>query len=77
MAAEQRKLTSAFLAETDPLRPNAFLYYMPLGTEVIDDGGTTIWTDSPGFAAVKARILRPPLLSRISFHSCATPRGNP
>jgi len=29
---------------------------------VIDDGGTTIWTDSPGFAAVKARILRPPPL---------------
>jgi hypothetical protein len=28
-AAEQRKLTSAFLVETDPLRPNAFLYYMP------------------------------------------------
>jgi hypothetical protein len=33
-----------------------------MGTEVIDDGGTTIWTDSPGFAAVKARILRPPPL---------------
>ena len=29
---------------------------------MIDDGGTTIWTDSPGFAAVKARILRPPPL---------------
>jgi len=28
-AAEQRKLTSAFLVETDPLRPNARLYYMP------------------------------------------------
>jgi hypothetical protein len=28
-AAEQRKLTSAFLAETDPLQPNAFLYCMP------------------------------------------------
>jgi hypothetical protein len=28
-AAEQRKLTSTFLVETDPLRPNAFLYYMP------------------------------------------------
>lgn len=47
------------LVGTDPLRPNAFLYYMPWGTELIDDGGTTVWTDSPDFAAVKARILRP------------------
>jgi hypothetical protein len=28
-AAEQRKMTSAFLVAIDPLQPNALLFYMP------------------------------------------------
>jgi hypothetical protein len=61
-AAEQRKMTSAFLVAIDPLQPNALLFYMPWGAEVIDDSGTPIWNDSPDFATVKARILTQPVL---------------
>jgi hypothetical protein len=31
---------------------------MPWGTEVIDDGGIKVWTDSPDIAAVEASNLR-------------------
>ena len=62
------KVSSAFIVATDPLKPTSILYYLPWAAEVIDDEGTVILGDNPGFETAKARILSKPLLLKDLIH---------